>query len=533
MGDIIVDLDNWAEDEFASLCSRAGVTRNKSIQDRTGWDYIVEFPPTDLSDIPADLRSIESSARVQVKSKRSGKASVTLKLSNALRFAKDPLPCFVVLFLATKGREPVRVFARHFWEQEIGQVLKRGREAHAKGRDDLNKKNVTWSFDEQDEHSKDLMAWMAATSTAHRDRYAAAKADLVRTLGFEDGFIHGNIQFEISDLEALVDHQIGLLPTAPTLNISIKQRRFGIDSATPLFEGIPDVAHLRSHPRSCRVRVRGRIGDDVWLDGQLFLPGLPNLPPELRKCRVVADFIEVVVGGNDEGKVSFRIDRGAHRSLLGLRALVNVISAATEGPLQFQISAEGHLLLGFTTTVPVEPKGEELQQLSNVIACLEKASAGLLPAQLTLSLAEIYTAWNEIVAFNGMVTGTNLRTNFKLSGEPSGTSAVTSLFLYDYVDIGGWTFMAVVLRPILKFEMKGTNGSFECGDPRVVEAIVRLGSGRDHLAELRKLYAQACSSTEPSDLLEIFGGDHRAMMSWTSEDSHSAVGAHSAASSPR
>jgi hypothetical protein len=133
MGDRIVDLDSWAEDRFSAFCSRAGVTRNKSVQDRTGWDYLIEFPPAPTRLIPADLRPIEASARVQVKSKRSGKASVTLKLSNALRFAKDPLPCFVILFLATGGSEPVRVFVRHFWQQEIGQTLKRAREAHAKG----------------------------------------------------------------------------------------------------------------------------------------------------------------------------------------------------------------------------------------------------------------------------------------------------------------------------------------------------------------------------------------------------------------
>src|SRR3954469_8928034 len=205
MGDAIVDLDSWAEDKFAGLCSSAGVTRNKSVQDRTGWDYLVEFPPANMRGVPADLRPTEVSAPVQVKSKRLGRPSVTLKLSNALRFAKDPLPCFVVLFLATSGSEPVRIFARHFWDQEIGQALLRAREAHAKGRDDLNKLSMTVSFGVQDEHSSDLIAWMAATSATRGDRYAEAKVDLARSLGFEDGFIHGNIQFEANDIEALVD----------------------------------------------------------------------------------------------------------------------------------------------------------------------------------------------------------------------------------------------------------------------------------------------------------------------------------------
>jgi hypothetical protein len=514
----ILDLGDWAEDRFSGYCSRAGVTRNKSIQDRTGWDYLIEFPPAVMGNVPADLRPVEASARVQVKSKRTGKASVALKLSNALRFAKDPLPCFVVLFLATKGSEPVRVFVRHFWEHEISRTLKRAREAHAEGRDDLNNLTITLSFDLQDEHGNDLMAWIAATIALHGDRYADVKAGLARTLGFEDGFIHGNIRFDIANLEALVDHQIGLTPAAPALSITIKERRFGIDTLTPLFEGVPNVAHMQSHSQPCSVRVRGLTGDDVWLDGKLFLPGLPDLPVEFRKIRVVAEFIEMVIGATKAGKVTFHLDRSTPRSLPGLRTLVNVLKAAKEGPLQFQISRNGNMLLPFAVNMPGDQSGDDVQQLSNVIACLEKVSMGLLPAELTLSLAEIYKAWNAIVPFNGMVTGTDIEGRFTFDREvPAEVSSATSIFLYDYVDIGSWTFMAVARRPILKFEIDGTAGRLECGSPRVVEAIVRRGAGADHLAELRDLYTQVCK-LEPSGVLELFNGDYRAMLLATSEN---------------
>jgi hypothetical protein len=515
--DVIVDLGDWAEDKFSGLCSCAGVTRNRSVQDRTGWDYLIEFPPAAMRDVPADLRPVEASAQVQVKSKRAGKASVTLKLSNALRFAKNPLPCFVVLFLANKGSESARVFARHFWEQEISQALKRARQAHAEGRDDLNNLTMTLSLGSEDEHGSDLMAWMAATIATYGDRYADVKAGLARTLGFEDGFIHGNIRFNVADLGALVDHLIGLTPAAPALNITIKERRFGIDTLTPLFEGAPDFTHMQSHPQPCRLRVRGLTGDDVWLDGKLFLPALPDLPLEFCKLRVVADFIEIVISGTKVGKVTFHLDRGTHRSLPGLRALANVLKVAEEGPLQFQVSSDGNLLPPFEVSMPGERSGVEVQQVSNVIACLEKASSGLLLAELTLSLSEIAQAWNAIVAFNGMVTGTDMKGRFAPDGEiPAEVSQAASIFLYDYVDIGGWTFMAVVRRPILRFEIDCGKGLLECGSPRVVEAIVRRGTGSDHLAELRGLYAEACRM-ERGGVLDLYGGDYRAMAFGTSK----------------
>lgn len=517
MNDEIADLADWAEDRFSTLCSKAGVTRNKSVQDRTGWDYLIEFPDAEAGNLPADLRPMPPSARVQVKSKRTGKACVTLSLSNALRFAKDPLPCFVVLFLTTDGKEPVRIYSRHFGAEEIGRALKRAREAHAAGRNDLNKLSITFNFSAQDEHDCDLMSWMANTVGRHADRYAEQKAELARTLGFEDSSIHGNIQFRAADLSALVDHQIGLSPSAPPLRITVKQRRFGIDAVEPLFDGKPDFAHLRSHPRACRVRVRGSSGSDIWLDGELFLPSLGDLPIELRKLRVVADFVQIVVSGVGIGEVTFDLDGTVQRSLRGLRAVADVLTAAEEGPLQFQISSEGDPQLPFTVRMPVERDGDELRQLSNVIACLEKASAGLLPPELTLSLDEIDRAWNAIVDFNGMVAGTGMKAKFELDRPPPpNLGPARSIFLYDFVDIGDWTFMAVVRRPVLRLEIDGTHGAIDFGDARVVEASIRRGKGRESLFELRELYAQA-RRLEGTGVLEFYGGEYRALSAGASE----------------
>ncbi len=181
---MIIDLAQWAEDEFSSLCSSGGVTRNKSMQDRTGWDYLVEFPPIISKEVPVDLRPTDLSARIQVKSKKSGKAGVTLKLSNALRFAKDPLPCFVILFLATEGAEPVRIFARHFWHDEISRALKRAREAHAEGREDINNLSITLSYGDEDERKGDLLKWMKDSILSKGSLYSQVKADLVQTVGF-------------------------------------------------------------------------------------------------------------------------------------------------------------------------------------------------------------------------------------------------------------------------------------------------------------------------------------------------------------
>lgn len=379
----IIDLAEWAEDNFSARCARAGVTRNKSRQDRTGWDYLVEFPASEVAGVPADLQPVETAASVQVKSKRNGRPFVDLKLSNALRFAKSAAPCFLVLYQATEGGEPVRVFARHFWTDEIALALKRGRQADVDNRPDLHKLTVRYSFSDSDEHTEDLVEWLGFTA-AGRSRYAEEKLALVRTLGFEDGAIHGNLSFAADDLTALIDHQIGLSDTAPSVNVTIVQRRFGMDAKTPLFSGTPNIAHLRSHPQPARVRLRPPDGEDIWLNGELFLPAV-QAPQELMKLRVVADFLEIVIDGKNRGVVTLSRDPDRQRGLASHRAIIEVTRIAAAGPLRLLITCPGYPNIPAEVVLPDVSVDDALQQFSNVIACLAKASAGILPSNLAVS----------------------------------------------------------------------------------------------------------------------------------------------------
>lgn len=506
----IIDLSEWAEDDFSKQCARAGVTRNKSRQDRTGWDYLVEFAAKAVAGVPADLQPVGVSARVQVKSKEKAPPFVDLKLSNALRFAKEPMPCFLVLYQASDGGEPVRIFARHFWSDEIAIALKRAPKADQKGRTDLHKLTVRYSFTEQDEHTDDLVAWLEA-AVAGRMRYAEEKMALVATIGFEDGAIHGNLSFAAEDLQALIDHQIGLSDTAPTVAVTLVQRRFGIDAKTPLFSGTPDIAHLRTHPRPARVRVRPPDGDDIWLNGELFLPAV-QAPQEMMKLRVVADFLEIVVDGKNRGQVTLNRDPDRQRGPASHRALIEVTRIAAAGPLKLLVMCEGYPNIPAEVSLADVSEDDALQQFSNVIACLEKASTGILPPSLAVSQREIDIAWNAIVDFNGMVAGTDFKGAFELAQAPVDTVSVpTAAFFFDYVEIGDWVFGAVVRREVERFSLDGPTGKITLGPARVVEALARRASGQDILGELYGLYRQAFLP-EMKTALELCGGSYRGLL---------------------
>lgn len=508
----IEDFGDWAEDQFSGLCSSSGVTRNKSGQDRTGWDFIIEFPSKPISGVPADLLPPETSAIVQVKSKKNGKPSATMKLSNALRFAKNPTPCFLVLFLATNGGQPVRIFAKHFWKIDIESALRRARKADQESRHDLHKIPITYNFTDADDHSNDLLKWIATTIDAQNGRYGEEKLSLIKTVGFEDGFIQGNISFATKDLASLVDNQIGLLPTAPIINITVKQTRFGIEARMPIFSGKPDSVSFQSYPLTCRVRIRPLDGNDIWLDGDLFLPNFSGLPLKFAKLRVVADFIEIIVSGNREAKISLSYDGTKQRGLASQKALINVFRLARLGPLNMQISSEGRPNIPISGYLPISEEIGDFEQLLHIFTCLETVSYGIIPSDLTMSLCEIDDAWNSIVNFNGLVAGTDFQGRFEIvAALPVEVKPPKCIFLYDFVEIGDWVFGVVVRRAVLDFKLNSTKGEFLLGPSRVVEALVRRNNDNTFQSDLHALY-QAALELEVVEVIQMFGGSYQAML---------------------
>ena len=149
-----------AQDEFKLLCSRAGITCNSSSEDDHGWDFLVEIEPNNQAKAPADKQDGIRKAFVQVKSTHSKSPKTTMKVSNALKLAKDELPCFVVLFHYDRTGGS-RIYVRHFWTNLIERALKRGRQVSVKGKD-THKSLMEISFSEQDEKSTDPVGWMSS-----------------------------------------------------------------------------------------------------------------------------------------------------------------------------------------------------------------------------------------------------------------------------------------------------------------------------------------------------------------------------------
>lgn len=481
----IEDLGDWAEDRFALFCSQAGVVANKSNKDRTGWDYLIEFPQENSASAPPDLHKKEATARAQVKSNEKGRLKARLKLSNAHRFAASPDPCFVILAAATNGGEPVQFYAKHFWKDEIERTLKRLRESERKEKP-TNQQWLNLTFTDADCHTDDLIDWMREIVTQDREQYSAEKQRLNRTLGYEEGGFVGNVTFATKDLQALIDHSIGITPKIEVHHIRMVEKRFGIESLNPLFDGKPDFASLQSHPSPCVVEIMGQ--DDIArrFDGSIYRPGLPNLPLELVKIRAVAGPIEVILSGTGHANINFKFTSDQKHEVVHLASCLAALWALTSGPTSISILFDGRDLSCSNT------KGfnnddaaffSEAAVLANSLALVVEKADGPNPV---LSVDEIYQNIESVVEFRKFTEPKNIGFTLQSNTDEVKSAFIDRLLLNATLDIAGWRFSVLTVFPLENDELVGGERKLHFGQAKIVRAIVDQRSVNDHLSMIEQ-----------------------------------------------
>ena len=137
------DLGEVAEAEVALLCAKARLICNKSQRDRTGWDFIIEFPTPSFDPAePLDARPSGASCHAQVKGTAAGDR-IALRLSAAERLAKDPKPAFVIAVRLDRSGKALSGYLIHLLDAPLAKILKRLRRAHAQGRHDINHMQIS------------------------------------------------------------------------------------------------------------------------------------------------------------------------------------------------------------------------------------------------------------------------------------------------------------------------------------------------------------------------------------------------------
>jgi len=476
--------DRIAENLFERKCLDEGCTVNRVGDDQNGWDFIVEFPPL-AHDGPVDTRPPALSCLVQIKSTQTESATVRIKLSNALKFAKNPLPCFTVLIVfSADGKTPSRYYLQHFHHDQITQALKSARQAHGSTSAAPNRKTIPLRFGPEDVTAENDLVNRIARSVPNPSDYSALKSEFYRKVGYENGYGQGKITFASEHSAAFVDALLGKKSPVPVQRIFFHEERFGIANPKAVFDG-PGTIHITPEPRTdCRVVLRPPGGSEqIVLSGKVFAPGIPNLPDEFRKIRIETDILEFTCGAGTGREVKFGDFSASFRtkdptSIDRLDQFAGLWSWFENGPLDLEVWIAGKRFLnGQIDANAKENKGyfNQLRRVTHALATF--VDKEMRPPNMTFALSE-FGDISTALGFIQLQEGTGLTVNMRLTAGtfPDIRSYVTPLFL----EFGGYLFFSVARYIVKGTTASGEDVTMDLSDPVIQRKSILVGTLADN-----------------------------------------------------
>jgi hypothetical protein len=472
MNQTLINYPDFAETQFRALCDLQNVTRNKAEQDRVGWDFLVEFERTKLDNVAHDKQVGAISARVQVKSARNGKQSSSLKLSNAMRFTKEPDICFVVLFSFIENSAVYKIFARHFDHTLMAATLKKAREADRDGKLDLHLSRVSVSFGDADDHTDDLINWMRSICDQGPEIYATDKKKMADSLGYETTAARIKISISPQQMQPFVDATVGLIDAVSIEHAIVQDVRFGIAARNPIVDSSNIIMQISINPIPACLKVEGANGASASLCGD-FRVSFPGLPIEMSRAVFKGGGVNVVISGSNNHELNYEI-------LADQRYTVSYLYEICEMQMAFRSDFTTTILIN--NAVPIKLFWDAHTFFNNswfdktdfVVRSLMKIQPHASTA--LISIKDIGQVYGALSIFAGLLSDADMTLvgTFTLTGEE--IPAVTNYLGYSKVQIAGQTFWAIYRRPCLQQIAGGDKLTFIFGAAIVSDGAMDIGS---------------------------------------------------------
>lgn len=480
-----------AETLFESACLEAGLTANRSHDDQFGWDFIVQFPSLRRGG-PADLEPPGATCLVQVKSTRASRPVCRLKLSNALRFAQEQIPCFLVL-LTFEGEalQPSAAHVRHVWFDDIGASLKAARQAHVEGDSALHRRSHTIRFTEDERcHLTEVSARIEAAIAGVGFDYGAQKIALGKAVGYEDGFAQGTFTLDesVGD-ETFIDLMLGRVADVPVSSISMRESRFGMPGPQIIADRPARLSIVARPVDSCLVVVTPAEGvGELTLDGQVFVPGVPGLPDELFRFRVQTPLLELIMRPKGESVVNLSYDSETSQDIRTLADMTRLWSWVHAGEIDLGVWIKGQLLGHGSIRLRPEGAARPWRRLAQALdRLLTFVPERRWPADARFTIEALMNGLPAVETFAAQVVEPGVQVSVAaLSPKFLELIAGCSRYLAPaYLDFGEATLFAVIEAPIKEIEPEEGGYSIRLGVPRPLRRAALPGNARANLAHMK------------------------------------------------
>lgn len=230
-GDDLDRIGAIGESAFENLCHRVKLKCSRVFPDRTGKDFVVEFPlAPSKTFVSIDKRPPPIQVLVQVKTILAKNDKATLSLSVAERLAKDTRPAVVAILRIDDEDEIVDLHLVHIVDDQLARVLKALRKATTQPDPKLHQMTISFRTRNAEPIPRtrpDFYAAIASLPCGDMLAYAETKKRQLQELGFTANRI--KMSFTLSATpEDIIDGFLAQKPLA-IKDVVFLERRFDIE----------------------------------------------------------------------------------------------------------------------------------------------------------------------------------------------------------------------------------------------------------------------------------------------------------------
>jgi hypothetical protein len=465
---MIKRLPRFAELQLPTLCARVGALCHEVEEDESGWDFLVELPPRCFAG-PADTHPPRQNAYVQVKSAERQRLSCRVKLSNALRAAQSPQPWFVVLVVAGRGNEPVKLYAVHVWDALMRRTLEAVRRAE-NDRRPLNRSWLTIQFHRADERNESLVSWMQEVIEAVGTHYEQPKRKIYDTAGYEEGHGIGLLTIEGVTGEEVLKNFLGLGSGLSISRFVFTPSRFGIVSSEPMVDALSGVVHIEPSPAaSCQIRLRSpRRLEPIILAGKIYAASIPGLPLEQKRVRFSAEFLELLCSPTGKSECSAKLGPHEPTDLLTLENYAILNEWLGTDDIDVQVWSQGKRIIDGVLRGKSD-KQWEWDIAARTLRLLRNIAGPAMEDRIRVSIEDLEKA-SGLKTFYQVVEAGSFRLEFVPL--PDAPLRFSSILYWFHVDVGEQVFYALVERNITEDIMIEGKRRVTADKPRRLEDYV-------------------------------------------------------------
>lgn len=400
-------LGTKGENRFGELCADALLHANKVGTDRTGWDFYVEFPFPNGSEVHRlDSRPQPPEFKVQVKTVWANAKNVKLRLSSAERLAKWAGAAFVIVLVVDDSTlEFTSMHLLHVRREILSTILKALRACERDDSTQVNHRFVRLN------HRRDGDA-LPVTGAAFRQhvsiavgtdpsRYAAEKQAERDNLGVKGARYSIAMTLNASDESEAADIMLGL-KRGRFSQLLVEETRWGI--TLPKDTEGPGEVSIRPGGHQARLTLRAgtmAVSEDVVVT----LPADYRFKPGTAKMRVHGEAFEMLFD-QATGKLSysFRPDAALGASIgLWQRMVKAQVLLLSGGELHLKASGKPLLIL---KPEPNEPDASlarlhDIRQLLDKIAVIADAAG---ETGFKMNAGDLNAAWPQIEFLHELLT---------------------------------------------------------------------------------------------------------------------------------